>query len=351
MKNYIGKWIQYARPSSCMQSVMPALLTIIFAIGNDGFNLWMCLLALFGVECAHLALNLADDWFDYKVDMRGDRDKVTRQGFRAMMVKYPYFTDGSETPKSAAKAIGLFSLTALICGAIIFCYRTAQHGFGTESGSWIILAITATCAFLGMFYSAPPLKLSFRGLGEPTIGFIFGPLIMWGTYYSACGSMDSSINFISIPVGILVLNILFTHSFIDMEGDAASNKMTFARLLKSRKACLAASYIFNFLPIALVIAAVFTQDLHPIYLIVVLIIPRCIWLCRSLHNFTDDLSKSSGIPDKPHKWLGPMIRDWEAVRAKGADWFVMRWLCARNILSGFCLLVIVAKLLCLILFK
>jgi len=53
------------------------------------------------------------------------------------------------------------------------------------------------------------------------------------------------------------------------------------------------------------------------------------------------------VPEKPYRWLGPM-RDWEPVRASGVDWFLMRWLTARNILSSFCLILIVVKLILLV---
>ena len=99
-----------------MQSMMPAVLATICAIGSEKFNILCGFAAILGVVCAHLALNLADDWFDYRIDMMGDREKVIRQGFRAMSVKYPYFTDGSETPRSAAAAIATFGGIALTCG-------------------------------------------------------------------------------------------------------------------------------------------------------------------------------------------------------------------------------------------
>lgn len=135
--------------------------------------------AVLGVACAHLAMNLTDDYFDYKVDMLGDRDKVIRQGFRAMLVKYPYLTDGSETLKSTARAIAAFTLVALCCCGVILADRQETPVFA-PMGLWWIGVIVLCCAFFGVFYSAPPVKLAYRGLGEPVIGIIFGPLVMMG---------------------------------------------------------------------------------------------------------------------------------------------------------------------------
>ena len=342
----ILKWIEYGRYQALMQSLMPAVLAVVLSIGAEGFCWWCAVLAVFGVCCAHLAMNIADDWFDYRVDMMGDRDRVIRKGFRAMTMKYPYLTDGTQTLRSTAVAIACFVIVACTCGLAIFIHRTAEAGLWGIDGSWWIAAIVAICAFLGIFYSAPPIKLAYRGLGELVIGFIFGPLLMCGVYYASCGKMDWSIAAVGVPVGILVLNILFTHSFIDMESDAESNKMTFARVLGSRKACLVGAFVFNLVPFAIVLAAVIAGFLHPAYLAVLLVLPRAIWLCRSLVRFKKSSSDSGDIPEKPSLLLGPMpLKQWDKVREAGIDWFLMRWLCARNILSGFCLVFIIVKIL------
>lgn len=176
--NVVSRWLRNARSVSLAQSVLPAVLAVVLALGSPGFNILYSLLAVFGVACAHLAMNLADDYFDFKADMLSDRDKVVRKGFRAMMLKYPYLTDGSQTPAGLARAIACFVAAALLCGAVIFCGRTAESGFTGAGGSWWILLFCLSAGFLGVFYSAPPLKLAYRGLGEPVIGLIFGPLLM-----------------------------------------------------------------------------------------------------------------------------------------------------------------------------
>lgn len=331
--NYIKKWLQNGRSGSLVQSFMPAVLAVVLSLDVPGFNVWMALLAVLGVECAHLAMNIADDYFDYKVDMMGDRDRVIRKGFRAMTVKYPYLTDGSETLRSTLKAIIVFTAVAACCGGIIFFFRNG----------WTIPSIALATAFLGFFYSAPPFKLAYRGLGELVIGVIFGPLLMLGVYYASAHSVYGIIP-ISVPVGLLVTNILFTHSFIDLPGDAESNKMTFARLLGSDKANLAFSFILNFVPFIMVVAAVCMGSLHPAYLAVLLVLPRAAWLWKSLLDFSKG---RMDVPEKAPAFLGNM-GDWAKIRELGIDWFMMRWFTARNTLSGFCLLTMVVKIILII---
>lgn len=343
--NKIHKWIKNGRDLALVQSLMPAVVAVIFAAGKPGFRLLPAILAVVGVACAHLASNIMDDYFDYKVDMTGDRDKVIRKGFRAMTVKYPYLTDGSETLATTWKAIVNFALCACACGVVIFGIRTVHSGFLTPDGSWWIIAIVLLTAVLAYFYSAPPLKIAYHGLGELEIGLIFGPLLMIGVYYASCGEVDPGVVFISIPVGILVLNILYTHSFIDMAGDEECGKMTLARLIGNRKACLAAAFTINALPFVIVVTAVCTGALHPLYLLTLLAGARSLWLCRSLLKF---YRGDAEVPQTPPKWLGPLIKEWPEAYKAGIGWFLLRWLTARNVLSAFCLLVIIAKLLTLI---
>lgn len=343
-RNGLKKWLRNARSVALIQSGVPAVLAVELAFGQSGFNIWLALLAIAGVLCAHLGMNLADDYFDYRADMLSDREKVTRKGFRAMMVKYPYLTDGSVSPGGLLGAISVCFFIGIICGSVIFRYRCLDDGFFGPQGGWWIVAIVAVTAFLGIFYSAPPLKLAHRGFGELVVGVIFGPMLMMGVYYSACGVMSAEVVWISVPVGLLAMNILFTHSFIERESDAASNKMTFARLLGSDRANIIAACVINFLPYVLVVLAVILGKVHPLYLFVLLPVPNSVWLCRSLHEFNKG---NTGVPDRPLRRLGPM-GDWERVRAAGFDWFHMRWMTSRNILSTFCLVILIVRLILVI---
>lgn len=317
-----------ARSVSLPQSLTPAILAFAMALGKDGFNLLCAVLAVIGVIMAHLALNLLDDYFDYKVDMAGDRDAVVRKGFRAMTVKYPYLLDGSTSLKQLLGAICVFGGIAVACGLVILLSR-----------DWHILLFAGIGAFLGFFYSAPPFKLAYRGLGELVIGVIFGPLLMCGVYYSACGSLDPSVILVSIPVGLLVLNILFTHSVIDLPADTESNKMTFARLIGSDRGNLIASAIINFVPFIIIIYGVIDGALHPLYLVSLLILPRAAWLFRSLKDFSAGNKDVTLLP----KYLG-RFENWEGICASGISWFMARWYTARNTLSGLCSLLVLVNI-------
>ena len=164
---------------------------------------------------------------------------------------------------------------------------------------------------------------------------------MSGVYIAAAGHFDISILWVSIPVGLFVVNILFTHSFIDQVADKASGKVTLAVLLNNDKANLAVSILLNLLPFAMILVAVLTNYLSYAYLATFIILPRACWLLYSLKAFVD---KKEIKFERPPMFLGRM-ENWEGIKQSGVDWFMMRWYCARNITSDFCLIVVVVNIL------
>lgn len=324
-------WMRNARMVSLAQSLLPAVLAVVMAINEQDFNIFLAVLAVLGVISAHLGMNLADDFFDYKVNTAESRKELNRQGFRARIVKYPYLTSNESSLKDLKRAITLFLLFAAVMGGIILFTRF----------NWSIVIIAFLTLFLGVSYSGFPFKFSYIGLGELVIGIIFGPLLMMGVYLASANRLDISVVLASIPVGLLVVNILFTHSFIDQKADESANKMTFARLLKSNKANLAASMVFNFVPYLIIVAGIIFWDLSLLYLLIFLVLPRSIWLIRSLFDFVKTENTSLA---KPPKYMGNM-GDWEKFQKAGIDWFMARWLGARNILSLFCIVIIIINII------
>jgi 1,4-dihydroxy-2-naphthoate octaprenyltransferase len=207
--------------------------------------------------------------------------------------------------------------------------------------NWLIVLIAFLTLFLGISYSGFPFKFSYIGLGELIIGIIFRPLLMMGVYIASANRLDSSVVLASIPIGLLVVNILFTHSFIDKKADESANKMTFARLLKTNKANLTASVLFNFIPYLIIVVGVVLKYLHPLYLLIFLVLPRSIWLIKSLFEFAK--SENANVA-KPPKYMGNM-GNWEKFQIAGVDWFMARWLGARNILSLFCIVIILVNII------
>jgi 1,4-dihydroxy-2-naphthoate octaprenyltransferase len=327
--NNLRFWWNNARPSSLPQSLLPAVLAVCLASRSSGFSLPLSLLAVVGVALVHLSCNLFDDYFDYRVKRSEFRDAMARRGFRARIAKCHYLTSGKTTVGRLLLVCCALGMLAALCGGIIWWFR----------GNFI-LVLAAIAAVIGISYSGAPLRLSYHGLGEIVIGLMFGPLAMTGVYFSACGRFDGAIVFISIPVGLLVANIVYTHAIMDFEPDVEAGKRTLAVLLHTRRRMLACLLLLLITAYACIVGGVLIGYLSVYYLLSLLTAPMAAGLFRLMLAFVR-------TPERrftPQFWMGPM-RNWKRMCEAGLDWFLIRWFLARNLLSLFCLILIVVGLL------
>jgi 1,4-dihydroxy-2-naphthoate polyprenyltransferase len=86
-------------------------------------------------------------------------------------------------------------------------------------------------ALLGLFglaaaylYSASPVQLMSKGLGEFTIFLAFGPILTLGAYYALTGQATSEGFYVGLPLAFLITAILWINEFPDLEADTAAAK-------------------------------------------------------------------------------------------------------------------------------
>ena len=322
-------WFHNARPISLPQSMLPALTAVALSVGKGEFSVIAAVASVVGVMFLHLGMNLLDDWFDYLEGSAEARQVVANEGFRGRMVKYPYLTSGQATHKQLLGAVAFFLAIAALMGAVVLAIR-----------GWMILGWVVAALIIGVSYSGKPLKLGFRGLGELVIFVMFGPLLMTGVYYAITGTLDWKIVWLSIAVGLLVTNIVYSHSVLDAEPDKKMGKKTMAHLMGSAKGQIILSGLINTVPYLMVAVGVIQGDMHPAYLAVFIVLPVSLWLVKSLNDFVEHKQ----VAIEPKRWMGPM-GDFEKYKAAGIDWFLLRWLTARNIVTNFCLILIIVNLI------
>jgi 1,4-dihydroxy-2-naphthoate octaprenyltransferase len=78
----------------------------------------------------------------------------------------------------------------------------------------------------------------------------------------------------------------------------------------------------------------------PWYLFTLATLPMSVYLIHSTRLFAYGLPRN----DTPRWWMGPM-GDWESYKKAGMDWFLYRWLLARNICTFFCFVLIIVHLI------
>jgi len=84
---------------------------------------------------------------------------------------------------------------------------------------------------LAFFYTANPIGLKYRCLGDITIFLCFGPLLMQCTSILLIGRMDQLLYLYSIPIGLLTEGILHANNARDIEADSKAGAVTLATVL------------------------------------------------------------------------------------------------------------------------
>ena len=173
----------------------------ILAYGRGSFNIFLFLGTMVGLMIAHLASNMANDYYDVKHGV--DKAESPTSQYRP----HPFLT--GEIPKRSFKivVIGMYVVALTFALAL----------------SWVrglpVLTFTALGLFFGLFYTADPLVYKKRSLGEIAVFMVWGPLMVGGSYYVLTGSVDYAPMLISTPIGLLVALVLLANNLRDVEYD------------------------------------------------------------------------------------------------------------------------------------
>jgi 1,4-dihydroxy-2-naphthoate polyprenyltransferase len=187
-----------------------ALGTAVAALHGE-WHWWLALLTLVAASCVHLGLNVANDVFD---TMSGaDQANVTPTQFSggSRVILYRLLSLRQMTMMSAA---------FYAVGASIGLYLAITRAF------WPLLTLGLIGLFISVAYTAPPLRLVHRGLGEIGVGLGFGPVMALGAYYVQAKTYSGEAVYASLPVAILIALVLYVNEVPDRPGDAKAGKRT-----------------------------------------------------------------------------------------------------------------------------
>jgi 1,4-dihydroxy-2-naphthoate octaprenyltransferase len=98
---------------------------------------------------------------------------------------------------------------------------------------------------LAFAYTATPIGLKYKCLGDITIFLCFGPLLMQGTALFLTGQTNVLLHIYSLPVGLITENILHVNNIRDIKADSNAGVTTLAIALGFEKSY--ALYVFFFM--------------------------------------------------------------------------------------------------------
>lgn len=208
LANPVKRYLLATRPAFLTITLAGCLLG--FASALEARFVWpLALLTLLLALLAHAGVNVFNDYYDH---LNGtDAVNVDRL--------FP-FTGGSRFIQNGVLSPRQILIYALILFALVIAgglWLIATRGAG-------LFGIGLAGLLIGWAYSAPPLKLNSRGLGEICVaaGFL---LIVAGADFVQRGTLSATPWLIGLPYALLVTNILYINQFPDRAADIQAGKL------------------------------------------------------------------------------------------------------------------------------
>ena len=235
-------WFKAARAPFLVVSLIPAVLGGLIGYYSGYFDWTIFILATIGIVMAHGAADFIDDYYDF---INGNLGNKEQQFHDSPLIR-------GEVTLNQVLIATLITLGIAVAAGI---YLLIEVGLP-------VLYLMLAGSFIVLFYTAPPVKLNYRGLGETMLFFSFFSMIVFGSYFVLTGKFSWEPIFASIPLGIFTMNVGIVSNTFDYEDDVKSGKKCIPVRFGQRTAVriiiigtvvaylsLIAGVLLNFLPV------------------------------------------------------------------------------------------------------
>ncbi|MCH2169161.1 prenyltransferase [Myxococcota bacterium] len=275
----VSRWMLITRASVFPMTLTSAAIGGVLAARSSDPDWVYFFVALVGLVLAHAANNMINDYFDLEGGV--DHDEYVRTQY----APHPILSD-------------LISKSGLILAiAVVNLLDLAVLLYLTEARGWPVPTFALLGLFISVFYVAPPLKLKHRGMGEPGVFVVWGPLMIGGTYYATAGNLPTWVWVASLPYAVLVATVLVGKHLDKLEADAAKNIRTLPVILGSERA-LFLNQALMLLFFVLVLVLVLDGTLGVACLLVFLAVPNLLKVLRVYSRPRPD-TRPDGFPIWP----------------------------------------------------
>lgn len=207
-----GVW-RLADPKITIASLVPFAAGLALAHAQGAAIDWrVAMTAYVAIFFVEVGKNAVNDLYDF----RSGADSGVREDERSP------FSGGKRTIVDRLLTeddLGVIASIAFALAAIV----------GTEVALWAhpaLLALGGAAALLSIAYVMPPLKLSYRGLGELAVGAIYGPGIFLGAMLLMNAQITGEAALSAVAFGVLISVVLLVNEVPDERADRAAGKNT-----------------------------------------------------------------------------------------------------------------------------
>jgi 1,4-dihydroxy-2-naphthoate octaprenyltransferase len=216
------KWLIAIRAPFFTAAIAPAIVGVAVAFYQGyAINWWRAVVTLVGLVAVHGGTNLANDYFDHR--SRNDWVNLTPTPFSGGS---RVIQEGVISPRG----ILIYSLSCFAVGIVcgLYLWRVTPGN--------VVLWLGLFGVASGFLYTAVPVAIGYRGVGEFFVGLNFGPVSVLGAHYVQAGHLSAAALMASVPIGLLIAAVLYINEFPDYEADRQVNKKTLVVLLGPERA-------------------------------------------------------------------------------------------------------------------
>lgn len=201
-----------ARLPTLILSLSPFVLGGIAGAGARGFDFYALTLALIATAALHIAANWVNDWYD----ALSGADALAAQLPNSRITATGVLLSGESTITQVRTASLVMLGIGAICAALLALYGRMICAMGVALG-----------AALAISYTAPPIRLAYRGHGLGEVAAVIGYGILPAMVaQSSQGVLDACTILIGAPLGLLAAALLLIHDYLHPEADRQAGKLT-----------------------------------------------------------------------------------------------------------------------------
>ncbi len=277
---WIGFW-QVADPKIWIASTIPMAVGATLAYTSMGLLNWKWFAigaaAIYFIEIGKNAIN---EFIDYRsgVDRYVASDKRTP------------FSGGKKTIIDGKLTLNenlIIGIVTIFIGCLLGLYVVLIKEFN-------VLWVGLIGVFFALFYSLPPIKFSYRGMGEVVVGLTFGPLITAGTYLVQTGSLNLTVFLISLPLGFLIANVLWINQYPDYEADLQGKKINNLVRIGKKKGVRVYAYLYIAAYLSFIIYAIYSNNYFMLLpLISIPLAFKAVSICRKYYDDIPNLIEAN----------------------------------------------------------
>ncbi len=290
----IGLWIKAMRAPFFQAAIIPVIVGTAVAYWETGNVFWgLFVIAAIANAAINGGTNMANDYYDH--------------------VSTDDIVNPHPTPFSGGSRViqeGLIKAKTMLVAAIIsFSLAFVLGIFLVLTRGIMVLWIGLIGIFIGYFYTAPPFKFVYRGLGELVVFTALGPLSVLGAYFVQTQTLSWAAFAASIPIGLLVAGILYINQFPDYTPDKSVSKNHLIVRLGLKKASKGYVVLIGLIYLSILVPVISGILPWPT-LLAFLTLPIAVQACKVALSKYDDIDGILPAMDKQiklHLMIGLLI--------------------------------------------